>query len=65
MVAGAVAEAVEEVPVEVGNLSLICCITRVTVSREKEIFRKQVVNYLFVPLTKFLTKNGPSYTKPV
>jgi hypothetical protein len=35
-------------------------ITRVPVLREKEIFRKQAVNYLFVPPTKFLTKNGPS-----
>ena len=49
VVAGAVAEVVEAVPVEVG----------------KCLFRKKAVNYLFVPLTKFLTKNGPSYTKPV
>lgn len=48
MVAGAVAEAVEVVPVAVGKL-----------------VRKKEGNYLFVPLTKFLTKNGPSYTKPV
>ena len=48
-VAGAVAEAVEVVLVAVG----------------KWLFRKKAAIYLFVPLTKFLTKNGPSYTNPV
>jgi hypothetical protein len=49
VVAGAVAEAVEVVPVAVG----------------KDFSGKRKENYLFVPLTKFLTRNGPSYTKPV